>query len=419
MPSHDPAAPIRHAPRRVGLWLVGARGSISTCVAHGLEGLRNGQIEPVGLCTYRVPLNELPLPAVEDFVLGGHDVCRRRVAETAIELERERVLSPRLRTAASAAVAAYDSRIRPGVLDGADVGGADLDPESARLGSLAPLDQIAAMRADLRAFRAEHELARVVVVLLSSTEAWREPQPEWQAWGALESALREGRPQPASIVYALAALQEGCPFVNFTPNLGASPRALRELATLLRVPHCGSDGKTGETLLKTSLAPMFQARALRVLAWQGYNMLGNRDGAVLADPAHRAAKLRNKDEALRAILGQALEHSHVGIDFVPSLGDWKTALDFVHFEGFLGARMTLQLSWSGCDSALAAPLVIDLARLVEFAAENGESGALPQTACFFKSPLASPDGAHDFHAQFRELVEYAEKQLAALGRRRA
>ncbi|TAJ12539.1 MAG: myo-inositol-1-phosphate synthase, partial [Planctomycetota bacterium] len=359
-----------------------------------------------------------PLPAVEDFVLGGHDVCRRRVAQTAAELAAERVISPQLRAAASAAIAAYDARIRPGVLDAADVGGSDLDPEAARLGSLPPLEQIAALRADLRAFRAENELERAVVVLLSSTEAWREPLREWGSWAALDAALHDGRPQPASIVYAIAALQEGLPFVNFTPNLGASPRAVRELAEQQRVPHCGSDGKTGETLLKASLAPMFHARALRVLAWQGYNMLGNRDGAVLSDPAHRAAKLRNKDEALRGILGDSLGHSHVGIDFVPSLGDWKTAVDFVHFEGFLGARMSLQFTWSGCDSALAAPLVIDLARLAEFAAECGESGAMAHTACYFKSPLAVAQRTHDFHAQYRALLDYAERHLEALGRRR-
>jgi myo-inositol-1-phosphate synthase len=400
------------------MWLVGARGAISTCVAHGLEGLRLGLIEPVGLTTYRDPLQELPLPAVEDFVLGGHDVCRRRVAQTAAELVAERVISPQLRAAAAAAIAAYDARIRPGVLDAADVGGSDLDPEAARLGSQPPLDQIAALRADLRAFRAENELERVVVVLLSSTEAWREPLREWGSWAALDAALRDGRPQPASMVYAIAALQEGLPFVNFTPNLGASSLALRELAEQQRVPHCGSDGKTGETLLKASLAPVFHARALRVLAWQGYNMLGNRDGAVLADPAHRAAKLRNKDEALRGILGDSLGHSHVGIDFVPSLGDWKTAVDFVHFEGFLGARMSLQFTWSGCDSALAAPLVIDLARLAEFAAECGESGAMAHTACYFKSPLAAADRTHDFHAQYRALLDYARGHLEALGRRR-
>jgi myo-inositol-1-phosphate synthase len=181
--------------------------------------------------------------------------------------------------------------------------------------------------------------------------------------------------------------------------------ALRELARERRVPHCGNDGKTGETLIKTVLAPMFTARALKVLSWQGYNMLGNRDGAVLADAAHRETKVRNKNDALRQLLGDAGVHTHVGIDYVPSLQDWKTAWDFIHFEGFLGARMSLQFTWTGSDSALAAPLVLDLVRLADLAAERGEGGEMPHTAAFFKAPLGG--GTHDFHLQVQLLHEYA------------
>jgi myo-inositol-1-phosphate synthase len=171
------------------------------------------------------------------------------------------------------------------------------------------------------------------------------------------------------------------------------------------VPHCGNDGKTGETLVKTVLAPMFRARALKVLTWQGYNMLGNRDGEVLKEPAHRESKLRNKDEALRSILADPAVHTSVGIDFVPSLEDWKTAWDFIQFEGFLGARMSLQFTWTGSDSALAAPLVLDLVRLADLAAERGEGGVMEHTACFFKAPLGG--GTHDFGHQFAELGRYA------------
>ena len=173
------------------------------------------------------------------------------------------------------------------------------------------------------------------------------------------------------------------------------------------MPHCGNDGKTGETLLKTVLAPMFAARALRVLSWQGYNMLGNRDGAVLSDPLHRRSKLASKDEALRSILPDPELHTHVGIDYVPSLQDWKTAWDFVHFEGFLGVRMSLQLTWSGSDSALAAPLVLDLARLADLSAERGERGVMEHTACYFKSPLSR--GSHAFHEQVERLFDYARR----------
>src|SRR5690606_29156995 len=140
-------------------------------------------------------------------------------------------------------------------------------------------------------------LSRVVVANVASTEAWRDDRPEWENLARFEEALDAGIAQPASVLYAYAALAAGHPYINFTPSRGSAIGALRELALERGVPHAGNDGKTGETLVKTALAPMFRARALKVLAWQGYNMLGNRDGEVLRDPAHRTGKLRNKDDA--------------------------------------------------------------------------------------------------------------------------
>jgi myo-inositol-1-phosphate synthase len=398
------------------MWLIGARGSISTCVVYGLAGLREGLLEPVGLCTARPPLADLPLVALDDLVLGGHDVCLRDLSSSAAELVRHGILSPELVAASAAEAAAYESRIRPGTLDEPDVGFADLDPRAARLSGAPPREQIAAIARDLGDFRAANELERVVVVNVASTEAYRGERAEWSSLERFEHALDEGRTQPASMLYAYAAMQTGSPYVNFTPSYGASVPALREYARLRGVPHCGQDGKTGETLLKTVLAPMFTARALRVLSWQGYNMLGNRDGEVLADVSHRETKLRNKDAALRSLLGDDGLHTHVGIDFVPSLQDWKTAWDFIHFEGFLGAKMSLQFTWSGSDSALAAPLVIDLVRLAELAAELGETGEMSHTGCFFKAPVGG--GTHDFHAQFAALLAYAERHQAGGGRAR-
>jgi myo-inositol-1-phosphate synthase len=391
----------------VGAWLVGARGAISTCLVYGLAGLRQGLIGPTGLCTEREPLDALPLVPLEGLVLGGSEVSRGDLSASATELVRAGVLSRDLVGACAADAAAYDGRVRPGVLDGPEVGHGALEPESARLGGAPPREQIARVRADLEGFREENGLDRVVVVNLASTEAWRDEEPEWESLAVLEAALDEGRSLPASSVYAYAALDAGMPYVNFTPSRGASLPALVELAEARGVPHCGNDGKTGETLVKTVLAPMFRARALNVLAWQGYNMLGNKDGEVLSDPVHKEAKLRNKDAVLREILDQDELHTHVGIDFVPSLGDWKTAWDFIHFEGFLGARMSMEFTWRGSDSALAAPLVLDLVRLADLAAERGEAGAMPQTACFFKSPLGG--GTHDFHAQWRALEAWAER----------
>jgi myo-inositol-1-phosphate synthase len=408
---------LTHAPttRRVGLWLIGARGSIATCLAYGLAGIREGLLEPIGLITERDPLDRLDLVALDDLVLGGHDVCSRDLSRSSEEHIRNGILTSDLVAATSAFASAYEARIRPGTLDEADVGFADLDPRAARLSARSPREQIAALSRDLADFRRENELDRVVVVNVASTEAYRADRPEWSDLARFEKALDESTPQPASILYAYAAIASGHPYVNFTPSRGAAIPALRELARERGVPHCGSDGKTGETLVKTVLAPMFTARALKVLAWQGYNMLGNRDGAVLADAAHRESKVRNKNEALRQLLGDADVHTHVGIDFVPSLQDWKTAWDFVHFEGFLGTRMSLQFTWTGSDSALAAPLVLDLARLSDFAQGAGERGEMLHTAAFFKAPIGG--GTHDFHSQFQALLAYAERHVA--GRSRA
>jgi myo-inositol-1-phosphate synthase len=396
------------------VWLVGARGAIATSVVHGVAGLARGRLEPVGMATARDPLARLALRPLESLVLGGHEVASGSIATAAEELERNGVLPATLVELCRDEARAHDARVRPGVPDGPDlagVAGADgLDPASIELARAPARERAARLQADIEDFRRVERLERVVVVNLASTEAWREEQPAWRSLDGFEEALDGDTDLPASSLYAYAALRAGAALVNFTPNRCASLGALRELARERGLPHCGDDGKTGETLVKTALAPMFAARALRVLSWQGYNMLGNRDGRVLADPAHRESKRRHKDEGLRSILGDPALHTEVGIDYVPSLHDWKTAWDFVHFEGFLGARMSLQFTWTGSDSALAAPLVIDLVRLADFAAAAGESGEMEHTACYFKSPLAG--GTHDFHRQWRRLLEYVERHLA-------
>ncbi len=396
-------------PGRTGLWIVGARGAIATCVAAGLDALAAGRLQPTGLVSAGPALGGLPWVGFGQWVVGGAEVRAGRARESARELVAGRVLPAELAESAGPALDLLDGRIVPGLLDVEGTrpqGGDGFEARVAELASLPPRERIAHVVAALEDFRRAEGLERLVVVDLSSTESSPAPRPEWQDLAALEAALDAGRPQPASLLYAYAAFAAGAAHVNFTPNLGATPPALRALARERGVPHCGNDGKTGETLVKTALAPMFAARALRVLAWQGYNMLGNRDGAVLSEPGHREAKMRNKDEVLRALVPDPELHTHVSIDYVPSLGDWKTAMDYVHFEGFLGARMSLQFTWTGSDSALAAPLVIDLARLCELSLRRGEAGVLAHTACFFKAPLAG--GSHDFHRQHRALLDWAE-----------
>jgi myo-inositol-1-phosphate synthase len=210
----------------------------------------------------------------------------------------------------------------------------------------------------------------------------------------------------ASSLYAIAALDLGYPYVNFTPSLGSAPIALRELALDRETCHMGHDGKTGETLLKSVLAPMFAARNLQVQSWVGHNIFGNMDGKILDDPENKKTKVTSKDRLLHKILGYSPQ-TLVSIEYIESLGDWKTAWDHIHFRGFLNTPMVMQFTWQGCDSLLAAPLVIDLVRLTELAHRKGERGLLTFLASFFKSPLGVDE--HDFVRQFQMLQLWVAK----------
>src|SRR5439155_1052301 len=184
-------------------------------------------------------------------------------------------------------------------------------------------------------------------------------------WDIVPTGLGARARQPAADDGAVAerrvtALERGFPYVNFTPSVGVAVAALQELGLKHHVPFYGSDGKTGETLVKTVLAPMFRYRNLEVLSWEGFNILGGGDGRVLADPRHKRSKVRSKSGVLASALGYT-PHSGVGIEYVPSLGNWKTAWDFVHFRGFLGTKMSVQFLWRGlkahADRTLEFPLL--------------------------------------------------------------
>jgi myo-inositol-1-phosphate synthase len=174
----------------------------------------------------------------------------------------------------------------------------------------------------------------------------------------------------------------------------------------------GYDGKTGETLLKSTLAPMFARRNLQVMSWVGHNIFGNMDGRVLDDPENKRTKVTSKDRLLHQIFGYSPQ-TLVSIEFIESMGDWKTAWDHIHFKGFLGTPMTFQFIWQGCDSLLAAPLVLDLIRLTERARRAAETGVMSFLSCFFKSPLGCDE--HDFARQFQMLEAWADRVSGVRG----
>jgi myo-inositol-1-phosphate synthase len=394
------------AERRIGLWLIGACGGVASTTALGLSALARGLTPTTGMVTALPQFADSPFDEPAAFTLGGHDIRQANFLTAARELhERSNVFDERTLAACANDLEAWSANIRPGVVYKPNSAITALADRPDIRHACSPREAITAIQADLRAFQTANRLDQVVVVNAASTEPPFEATEEQQSLDRLLPALDRPTPAalPTSSIYAFAAIDAGFPYVNMTPSRGATLPAIEELARKRGVPHAGQDLKTGETLLKSVLAPLFSRRNLRVLSWVGHNILGNRDGQVLNDPNNKASKVKSKDALLAEMLGYKPQ-SLVSIEFVESLDDWKTAWDHIHFEGFLGTKMMLQFTWQGCDSLLAAPLVIDLVRLAALAQRRGESGPMPHTACFFKSPVGVPE--HDFGKQFLMLEQY-------------
>ncbi|MFB7114288.1 inositol-3-phosphate synthase [Streptomyces sp. NPDC056190] len=369
--SAEPSA----SPSRTGVWLIGARGSVATTAITGCAAVAAGLHPAAGLVTETEPFAASGLPALSSLVFGGHDTVDCPLPKRAESLAAGGVLPHGLPSAVRGELTAADGEIRPGGPLPGDTRSEDV--------------LIDALAGDIRDFTRSHNLARTVVVNVASTE----PAPE-------------GTALPASSLYAAAALRAGCPYVNFTPSTGLHHPALAAEAEAAALPYAGRDGKTGQTLLRSVLGPMFAQRALHVLAWSGTNLLGGGDGAALADPAAAAAKNSGKERVLADTLG-TVPQGEVHIDDVPALGDWKTAWDHIAFGGFLGSRMTLQTTWQGCDSALAAPLVLDLARLLARAHERGLTGPRPELGFYFKDP--DPGAPAALGEQYAALLEFGRR----------
>jgi myo-inositol-1-phosphate synthase len=369
-----------------GVWMLGGRGSVAVTSMVGALALRAGLAESIGCVTELPALRSPAIPGLGELVFSGYDRVATPLMKKAEALAAAGVVPARLVTAVQDDLA--EITVRPA-------------PRSQSQHELVDV-----VVADLAEFRERHALERVVVVNVASTEPAASPDPAHD-----EPATVLDAPLPASSLYAYAAFVACCSYVDFTPSTGARLPGLGRLATQHAVPYAGHDGKTGETLLKSVLAPMFAMRHLRVHSWSGTNLLGGGDGANLAEPAPNAAKSASKQRVLAETLGYAPE-GHTRIEYVPDIGDFKTAWDLVTFSGFLGTPMRLEFTWHGCDSALAAPLVLDLARLVAAAHRAGRVGPLPELAFFFKDPLGTVD--HSLAAQWRALCSFVEA-LPSLG----
>ena len=387
-------------PARTGIFIGGALGDIATTMMVGALAIRHRHASPLGMVSDQAPFAPLGLVPTENLRFGGIDVRRGKLRDVARQVgDASRTFTRELLDAVAPSLDAID---------------ADVDCDSRYDWNTAKpsyssdsLSQVvASLRYRLQQFRQRHRLEHIVMLDLASVEATPEPVIAHTQLRAFEAAVvaDDRRALSPSMIRAYAAFLEDCAYINFTPNAGASVPALQKLAADRGLPFYGSDAKTGETLLKSVLAPMFACRNLEVMSWEGVNMLGNNDGKALSDPDRRMAKMHNKEELVPKLLGYPV-HSGVNINYVPSLGDWKTAWDLIHFKGFLNVPMTMQFTWQGCDSILAAPLALDLVRFADFALREQETGPMKHLASFFKSPLDVEELA--FVPQFEMLLRYA------------
>jgi len=352
-----------------GVWLAGGRGSVAVTSIVGATAIKAGLADPTGCVTELPQLRSPALPPLVDLVFGGHDPASTPLCKKTEALAAAGVVPARLVGALTDELAAVEPEIRP-------------VPSAAT-----QLETAALIAEDIAAFRFRHGLERVVVVNVSSTEPAPAGHPAHADADLLRQALGEpGTVLPPSSLYAYAAFISGCSYIDFTPSTGARLPALDALAHRHAVPYAGHDGKTGETLVKSVLAPMFAMRNLRVRTWSGTNLLGGGDGANLADPGANAVKSTSKQRVLGETLGYEPQ-GNTRIEYVDDIGDFKTAWDLITFSGFLGTSMRMEFTWHGCDSALAAPLVLDLARLTAAAHKAGRTGPLTELAFFFKDPL--------------------------------
>ena len=386
------------APRtgRLGVAMVGLGGAVATTAVAGVELLRQALVGLDGLPLAALDADLAPYDAL---VFGGWDLTGDDLAKAA---EVHGVLeAPQL-----AAVADHLAQHRPWP----GVGSADFcrNVEGDHRVEVGHRAAVQALVADLERFRNEQSLDGIVVVNLASTERVHDTTlPVFDTIEAFEAGLDCDHPEigPGSR-YAYAAIQAGGGYANFTPSVAADVPALEALAQQRGVPLAGKDGKTGQTMLKTVLAPALRSRALTVEGWFSTNLLGNRDGRALEDPDSLAAKLATKRDLLNGLLGYPVDDHVVTINYYRPRGDAKEAWDAIDLVGFLGQRMQLKINFLCRDSVLAAPLVLELARTLDLARRRGEGGVVRALGWFFKAPVGPPPIEHALHRQEAALLDW-------------
>jgi len=425
---------IEPAEGKLGVLLVGL-GAVSTTFVAGVEAVKRGLGKPIGSLTQmgtvrlgkrtenRVPRIQdfVPLAKLDDLVFGAWDIFPDDAYSAACEAKvLERSLLDELRPALEAVCPMR------GVFDPRYV--KRLHGTYVKAGTKWELAR--QLMDEIESFQREHGVGRSVMVWCGSTEIHMAPSAVHETLAAFEAGLRADDDEiAASMVYAYAALSLGIPFANGAPNLTLDVPALRELAAKRRVPVCGKDFKTGQTLMKTILAPGLKARMLGLQGWFSTNILGNRDGEVLDDPDCFKTKEVSKLSVLEHILQPHLYpdlyegfHHQVRINYYPPRGDNKEGWDALDIFGWLGYPMQIKIDFLCRDSILAAPLVLDLALFLDLARRAGMHGVQEWLSFYFKSPMTLPGlyPEHDLFIQQMKLkntLRYlrGEEQITHLG----
>lgn len=393
-------------------------GAVATTLIAGVEAVKKDLAQPIGSLTQmgNIRLGKrtenrnpkikdfVPLADLNELVFGGWDVYSDNVFESAI---KAKVVEPMMLHAVKAELEA----IKPmkAVFDRSYVSNLDGDhtKEAATKMELAQM-----VMDDIESFREANDCSRVVLVWCGSTEKYMEPSAVHETIENFEEGLRNNDPDIApSMIYAYAAIKLGVPFMNGAPNLTCDIPALIELARQTGTPIGGKDFKTGQTLMKTILAPGLQARALGVKGWFSSNILGNRDGYVLDHPDNFKTKEVSKLSVLEDIFQPETNpelygeiYHKVRINYYPPAGDNKESWDNIDIFGWLGYTMQIKVNFLCRDSILAAPLVLDLALFSDLSKRAGMSGIQEWLSFYFKSPQTAP-GLSPEHDIFKQLIK--------------
>ena len=388
---------------KLGVAVVGLNGAVATTAAAGIAAIRAGSNDLAGL-----PLanrQDTGLHDYRDIEFAGWDLNGRSMADAAQTHE----VVP---TATLSAVRGELAAIKPWPAIGSTDFCANIDGDNKMGGTGGHRAAVARIKDDLDRFREERGVDDLVVINLASTERLPNANGVLERLDAFEEGLDANAPEISpAMLYAYAAIDHRVPYANFTPSVAADAKALVEFAEARGVPVAGKDGKTGQTMMKTVIAPALRDRALHVDGWFSTNILGNSDGLALDDPKSLASKVDTKKRVLDQILGYPVEDHIVMIHYYRPRGDAKEAWDNIDVSGFLGQKMQIKLNFLCQDSILAAPLVIEIARVLDLAAKRGQGGVQEQMGLFFKLPQTR-DGRepeHEFSRQVRALDDWLEQ----------